>query len=163
MSHDFAILQKNIIFNPKWQNYPVAGGERWYLNKGQIKSGGEYNTWCIRIFRINSEDLWGPWQFYQLFLLLFTLSLNSWIYVIFQHSIQHSPHPPTHHSHLKLSIAYQPWEQKGPNPHSLSTTKTSLLRWLIPLHPIFLCEVLDLSVKWISPRRISGNPHKIAL
>lgn len=55
---------KNIIFNPKWRNYSVAK-ERWYLNKGQIKSGGEYNTWCIRIFRINSENLWGSWQFYQ--------------------------------------------------------------------------------------------------
>ena len=54
---------KNIIFNPKWQNYSVAK-ERWYLNKGQIKSGGKYNTWCIRILRIISETLWGPWQFY---------------------------------------------------------------------------------------------------
>ena len=44
----------------------------------------------------------------------------------------------------------------------LNMSKT-LLQWLIPLHPIFLWEVLELSVKWIVPLEGSSGTYKIAL
>lgn len=99
------------------------------------------------------------------FLLLFTLSLNSWIYVIFQHSIQHSTHPsfpptscPLHTNHGRKKS--QP--EHIPSPQYNQDFTTTVVNPSAPHFPLQGSWSLS-KVKNNPPRRISGNPQNCCL